>query len=85
MGRQAHKSRAPPHVPWRWTSRDPKGLCPGGVIGRHPVRYRGLLCTGWYVVVGRALRSKWVGRGSPKSGRRDGSAPVQRRFPVQRR
>ena len=78
---QAGAQKPPLHVPWRVQSR----ICAGGVVGRHPVRYRGLLCTGWYVVVGRALRSKWVGRGSPKSGRRDGSAPVQRRFPGQRR
>ena len=41
---QAGAQKPPLHVPWRVQSR----ICAGGVVGRHPVRYRRLLCTGWW-------------------------------------
>jgi hypothetical protein len=36
---QAGAQKPPTYIPWRWQSR----VCAGGVVGRHPVRYRGLL------------------------------------------
>ena len=36
---QAGAQKPSTYIPWRWQSR----VCAGGVVGRHPVRYRGLL------------------------------------------
>ena len=57
---QAGAQKPPLHVPWRVQSR----ICAGGVVGRHPVRYRRLL----YRLVGHCSRRLAEDRPSPAGG-----------------